>query len=184
MNEEEKAAARRASETVGFCALGVLSTTQALARTCLDNMDGADPEVVAEETLCLIAVATLRAAEVGLREKPAVAAAALPALALLPFSYSEYVVGSAMIADDDPSLAEQAEEVRRRLGRKCDFYAAQFPANQFPGPHALGDKMPFWMGRVSPPGLPQTPIERLGALGLAGVLQTHLQVVLAFCRRP
>ena len=57
------------------------------------------------------------------------------------------------------------------------------PAGQFPGERALEEKLPLWMGRVSGPGLPEMPAERLGRLGLAADLLTHLKVVLAFARK-
>jgi hypothetical protein len=73
--------------------------------------------------------------------------------------------------------------VYARLARKAEFYAVHLPPGRFPGPHALGDKLPLWMGRVSPPGLPTTPDARLAELGLVDVLAVHARLVLAFARR-
>src|SRR5690625_2557187 len=52
-----------------FATLGILGTTQELAQVSVRGMAGADPEVVAEETLSLVSVTTARAAEVGRSEE-------------------------------------------------------------------------------------------------------------------
>ena len=166
-----------------FATLGALGVTQDLARLALAGIDGADPELVAEETLCLVATATARAADVGLRSAPDVAGAAVPALLGLPFTYRDYLVGGAIIAQDDPALLDGNEEVHGRLERKQQFYAVHLPPHQFPGERALGEKMGLWMGRISPPKLPETPTERLAKLDLVPTLLTHLKLVLAFGRR-
>lgn len=180
---EEQAVPERAARVVAFATLGVLGTTQDLARATLQSIEGADPELVAEETLCLVATATARAAEVGLREEPAAAAAAVPSLLDLPFLYRDYLIGGAMILQEDPALAETGREVHGRLQRKREFYTIHLPPNQFPGERALTDKMELWMGRVSPPGLPESPVERLAKLDLTPTLLTHLRLVLAFGRK-
>ncbi len=177
------AAPRRVADFATFATLGVLGTTQDLARTVLSRIDGAEQELVAEETLCLVATTTARAAEVGLRARPALSAAAVPALLELPFTYRDYLIGGAMLTRKDASLVEASEEVYARLSRKRDFYGVHFPKDQFPGQHALSDKMALWMGRVSPPKLPETPQKRLEKLGLVTTLLTHLKLVLASARR-
>lgn len=166
-----------------FCSLGALNVTQELAGAILRDIEGADPEVVAEETLCLVAVVTLRAAQAGLRESPE-AAAAEPVLAALPYAYRRYLTGLDMLDRNDPSLADPAsvEAVDRRLQRKQRFYEGQFPEATFPGEEMLTNGMEFWMGRVSPPKLPETPSVRLRKMGLAGLLEAHLRVIGAYCR--
>ncbi len=166
-----------------FATLGALGTTQDLARTILGSLDGADQELVAEETLCLVATTTARAAEVGLREAPDLSTAVVPSLLELPFTYRDYLIGEAMLTSHDTSLADGSEEVYQRLTRKQEFYTAHFPQNQFPGEHALGEKMALWMGRVSPPKLPEAPQERLEKLDLVPRLLTHLKLILASGRR-
>ena len=173
----------RIAQFTTFATLGALSATQDLARLTLAHLEGADPELVAEETITLVATATARAAEVGLRAEPAVAAAVVPALLDLPFTYRDYLIGGAMLVQEDATLADAREEVHQRLQRKHAFYTVHLPADQFPGERALNDKMALWMGRVSPPGLPESPIDRLGRLGLVPTLLTHLKLVLAFGRR-
>jgi hypothetical protein len=146
-------------------------------------MEGADSELVAEETLCLVATATARAAEVGLEDEPDHEPPIVRTLLDLPFTYRDYLIGKAMVADDNPGLSEMADEVHERLQRKREFYLTHLPEGQFPGPRALGDKMELWMGRVSPPKLPETPQERLESLGLVSPTVAHLKLVLAYGRR-
>jgi hypothetical protein len=43
--------------------------------------------------------------------------------------------------------------------------------------------MELWMGRVSPPKLPETPQERLESLGLVEPTVAHLKLVLTYGRR-
>lgn len=175
----------RTTALLAFATLGTLTTTQALAGQALAAMQDAapDPEQVAEETLTLVATATARAVEVGLRETPARAAAVVPALLDLPLTYREYLVGGAMLAQQDATLFDQNQAVFQRLQRQRSFYTVHLPPGQFPGERALGDKLPLWMGRISPPGLPETPTDRLGRLGLLPVLLTHLRLVLGYCKQ-
>ena len=70
-----------------------------------------------------------------------------------------------------------------RLQRTCDFYRVHLPAHQFPGERMLQEKLPLWMGRISPPRLSESPTARLERLNVAEVLLTHLKLVLAFMRR-
>jgi hypothetical protein len=171
---------------VSFATVGALGLVQDLTHAVLESigdMEGADPELVAEETLCLVSTATARAAEVGLQDEPEHAPVVSRALLGLPFTYRDYLVGTSMIADDNPGLSKVAEQVRSRLQRKREFYLTHLPSGQFPGPHALGDKMELWMGRVSPPKLPESPQERLATLGLVNPVVTHCKLILAYGRR-
>jgi hypothetical protein len=176
----------RVSGFTAFATVGALGLTQDLTHAVLDSigdMDGADPELVAEETLCLVATATARAAAVGLEDEPEHAPPIVQTLLDLPFTYRDYLIGTAMVADENPELSAVGEEVRERLQGKREFYTIHLPEGQFPGPHALEDKMELWMGRVSPPKLPETPQERLESLGLVEPTVTHLKLVLAYGRR-
>ena len=93
-------------------------------------------------------------------------------------------MGSKRSAARMEQLRERLAEVRgARLERKRGFYATHLPEGQFPGPRALSDKMELWLGRVSPPGLPEAPQERLPKLGAVETLTTHLKLVLGFARR-
>ena len=183
MAKQQESVEKRAVRFTAFATLGTIGTTQDIARVVLSHVEEADPELVAEETLCLVATASARAAEVGLREDPAVAEAVLEMLLDLPFSYRDYLIGGAVIEQRDTSLLDANEEVYRRLKRKQEFYTVHLPENTFPGERALADKMELWMGRISPPKLPESPQERLKKLDLVSKLVTHLKLVLAFGRR-
>jgi hypothetical protein len=173
-----------AARVTAFAASAALSATQDLVRTVLPALtDAADPELVAEETLTLVATLTARAAEVGLRETPEVLQAVGPAVAEMPFLYHDYLLGVQLVAQGAEGDVEPDPSVYERLTRKAEFYAVHFPPGRFPGPHALGDKLPLWMGRISPPKLPTSPDQRLDALGLVGLLATHTRLVLAFTQR-
>jgi hypothetical protein len=176
----------RVAGFTAFATVGALGLTQDLTHAVLDSigdMEGADPELVAEETLCLVATATARAAAVGLQSEPEHAPTIVQALLDLPFTYRDYLIGKAMIAEENRDLSQVGEQVRERLQGKREFYTTHLPEGQFPGPHALGDKMELWMGRVSPPKLPETPQERLDSLGLVEPTVAHLKLVLAYGRR-
>ena len=176
----------RVAGFTAFATIGALGLTQDLTHAVLESigdMEGADSELVAEETLCLVATATARAAEVGLEDEPDHEPPIVRTLLDLPFTYRDYLIGKAMVADDNPGLSEMADEVHERLQRKREFYLTHLPEGQFPGPRALGDKMELWMGRVSPPKLPETPQERLESLGLVSPTVAHLKLVLAYGRR-
>ena len=173
-----------AARVVAFAAPAALSTTQDVVRTVRPALGtGADDSVVAEETLVLVATLTARAAETGLRQRPAALAAAGPALAEVPFLYHDYLLGAQMVAQGAEGDIEPDASVYERLDRKAAFYSVHLPPGRFPGPSVLRDKLPLWMGRVSPPRLPTNPDERLGALGIADLLAVHTRLVLAFAQK-
>ncbi|MFB6098178.1 MAG: hypothetical protein ABEK84_03530 [Salinibacter sp.] len=185
-SEDSDASLDRVARFTSFATVGALGLTQDLTHAVLDSigdMEGTDPELVAEETLCLVATATARAADVGLEDEPQHAPSVVETLLDLPFTYRNYLLGKAMVAEERPELSQMAEEVHERLQSKRQFYTTHLPEGQFPGPHALGDKMELWMGRVSPPKLPETPQERLQSLGLVDPTVAHLKLVLAYGRR-
>lgn len=176
----------RVAGFTAFSTVGALGLTQDLTHAVLESigdMEGSDAELVAEETLCLVATATARAAEVGLEDEPDHRPTIVQTLLDLPFTYRDYLLGKAMVAENNPELSEVADQVHDRLQQKRKFYTAHLPEGQFPGPHALSDKMELWMGRVSPPKLPETPQERLESLGLVDPTVAHLKLVLAYGRR-
>lgn len=184
--DDSVASLDRVARFASFATVGTLGLTQDLTHAVLESigdMEGSDPELVAEETLCLVATATARAAEVGLQDEPDRASPIVKALLDLPFTYRNYLLGKTMVAEDRPELSQVAEKVHQRLQSKREFYTTHLPEGQFPGPHALRDKMELWMGRVSPPKLPETPQERLQSLGLVDPTVAHLKLVLAYGRR-
>jgi len=185
-SHDADASPERVAGFTSFATVGALGLTQDLTHAVLESIgdiEGADSELVAEETLCLVATATARAVEVGLEDEPEHQSVLVRTLLDLPFTYRDYLIGKAMVADDRPELSEMADEVRSRLQSKREFYTTHLPEGQFPGPHALQDKMELWMGRVSPPKLPETPQERLESLGLVEPTVAHLKLVLAYGRR-
>lgn len=178
------AADPRAARVTAFASLGTLSTTQDLVRTVLPLLtDAANPELVAEETLSLVATVTARAAEVGLQNADTLAESVGSVLLEAPFLYHDYLLGGHLIAEGGEGEVEVDQSVYERLGRKMEFYGVHFPVGRFPGPRALGDKLPLWMGRISPPKLPTTPGQRLGDSGLTDLITAHLRLVLAFAQR-
>lgn len=175
---------------MSFATLGVWTTTQELAACVVESIEGADADLVAQEALALVATATARAARFSLRERPELAASAEQALLDLPLSWRDYVVGGMMLEDasaseERPDLEDAAlDAAYRDLGRKLDFYGAHLPSGPMPGPSVLGEKMTLWMGRVSPPRLPEMPAARLERLGLVNVLSRHVRLVRAHGERP
>jgi hypothetical protein len=153
-----------------FATLGVITTAQQVASTVLGSVEGADAEVVAEESMALVAMATSRA----IREHPQIA----DAIGELPFAWRDYVIGGAMLRAENPEEVTQSDDDSyARIARKMAFYQAHLPLGQIPGPRLLKDKMELWMGRVSPPGLPEPPYERLAKLGLVDLVVTHVRLV-------
>lgn len=173
----------RIARFASFATIGVLSVTQEMAGVVLADVDGADPDVVAEETLCLVATATARAAEVALNDDDEAFVAISTVMLDLPFQYRDYLLGTEMLVRQDSALAQSGDEVYSRLQRKREFYQAHLPAGNFPGERALSDKMDLWMGRVSPPKLPETPTKRLKRLELLEPLLIHLKLVLAYAKK-
>lgn len=172
------------ARVTAFASAAALSTTQDLVRMTLPALGpDVDASVVAEETLVLVATVTARAAEVGLKAAPEALRAVGPALAELPLLYHDFLLGVEMIASGAEGDVEPDQSVYARLDRKAEFYTAHLPPGRFPGPRALGDKLPLWMGRVSPPGLPTSPDQRLGDLGLVNALSAHARLVLAFAQK-
>ncbi len=176
--------ASRLAGLTAFATLGALTTAQHVAGTIVASIPGADAELVAEETLAFLSVVTARS----LRQDPA-AAGALLSLAL---SFRDYMIGADMIGADmvGGGTQEGLDEITeaqaasyQRIGRKLSFYEAHLPTGRLPGPLALKDKMELWMGRVSPPGLPESPSKRLETLDLVALVDTHVKLVRAYAEQ-
>jgi hypothetical protein len=172
-----------AARVTAFATLGAMGVTQDLAHACLESMVDADPELIAEETLCLVATATARALELALEAHPDLSRSIVACVGALPHTYRDYLVGGAMIAQQKPELADANREVAQRLDHKLSFYQIHLPPGQFPGEQVLNDRMALWMGRISSPGQPDMPVARLERLALVPTLLTHLRLVLAFSRK-
>lgn len=176
-----------AARLAAFAGMAVLSTTQDLVRAVLPTLTDAtglpagDPEIVAEETLVLVATATARAVEVGARGTLAETVGA--AVLETPMLYHDLLLGAEMVAEGAEGEVEVDQTVYDRLARKAEFYATHLPVGRFPGPAALRQKLPLWMGRISPPGLPTNPDQRVSEANPEAILSTHLRLVLAFAQR-
>ncbi len=182
MSEKDRVLSRL-SRFTAFASLGVIGTTQDLARLALEHVENSDPEKVAEETLCLVAVTTARAAEVGLRQEQQISSVVVPTLLDLPFAYRDYLVGGAMITQRDTSLLDANETAYKRLQAIRSFYTGHFIENRFPAESLVRAKMESWIERYSLPSLAITPAERLEKHGFVGLLMTHLKLMLAFGRQ-
>ena len=167
-----------------FASAAALSTVQDVVRTVLPALTSqADPGLVAEETLSLVATVTARAAETGLQSRAQALAAVGPALAELPFLYHDFLLGAQVVASGGEGDVTPDQSVYERLDRKARFYGAHLAPGRFPGPSVLRDKMPLWMGRISPPKLPTSPDARLAETGVVDVVAAHARLVMAFAQR-
>jgi hypothetical protein len=155
------------ADLVSFATLGTIITAQQLSVTFIGAVSDADPELVAEEALGLVATVTARVLD----------GPASRTIIELPLLYRDYAIGGAMLEGDTLSSGGPDSDPYRKSSGTMAFYQAHFPAGQAPGREALQDKMELWMGRISPPGLPESPGERLERLGLVGVVATHLRLV-------
>ena len=165
---------------VAFASLGTMSTVQDLSAAALSSLTDGRPDLVAEETLCLVCVVSARAAAFGFRERTPLAHAAAEVLLELPFTWRDYHVAAEMLTHGAGEPPEAAEVIYDRLQRKMEFYGVHFAPGAMPGEHALVDKMPLWMGRVSPPGLHEMPDARIERMGLVGVLARHARLIREF----
>lgn len=165
-----------------FATAGAFQLTQEMAGRVAAEVPGADGALLAEETLALVSVVTARAVEAS---APAMSAVA-DTLRALPDLVRDYFVGAAVLADPDNAgpRVHAAGLDRERVARKAAFYEAHFPAGQFPGPTALAEKLPLWLGRVSGPGLPEPPDARVARMDLAADVLVHLRLVRSFVRQP
>jgi hypothetical protein len=179
----------RTAWITAFVAAGVVTTVQELATLVLCDIEGVDPNLVAEETLCLVALSSARAVQAASDGSASLSAVstvgieqAASAILDLPFLYRDYVVGGAIIEDSDRDV-DGDQLVYHRLARARAFYSVHFLPGEYPAPQVVEDKMALWMGRVSPPRLHELPVERLQRLKLAPRLNTHLRLVLEFARQ-
>ena len=161
-----------------FTSIGLVTTTQEVATAALEAMPEADPELVAEETLCLVSVAAARTIGAATDSEGRLAEAVMAA----PFLYRDYMIGTAMLATDRPVGESAGAEVGRRLEKKVAFYASHLPVGQAPGDAVMREKMLLWMGRISPPKMPDTPEDRLDRIGVTSRVSRFLRLVGAHIR--
>jgi hypothetical protein len=162
---------------LAFASLGVLSTAQQLASRVLSDIVSADPDRVAEETLTLVAVASAFSLSTGTR------AGLKSAILDLPILYRDYLAGGLVVRGEMDEDAVRARVADDRMQRKRSFYEAHFNPPGGPSQTGLRDKMGLWMGRISPPGLEELPMDRLDRLQLVDVLDVHLRLLRAYAQR-
>lgn len=161
-----------------FTSIGLVTTTQEVAAAVLQAMPEADPELVAEETLCLISVATARTIEAVDEGEGSLSEAFMAA----PFLYRDYMIGTAMLASGQNAGEAAGAQVGRRLEKKMAFYASHLPGGQAPGDGVVREKMLLWMGRISPPKMPDSPEDRLERIDVASRVARFLRLVGAHIR--
>ncbi len=162
-----------------FTTLGLFSVSQELSGIAMVHLTDADPEMVAEESLSLAATATARAIEATSSTGQDVLS---ESLLLAPFLYRDYLVGSAMLESDDAGHAERGAEIGKRLERKIAFYGTHLQKATLPTGSVLKNAMLLWMGRISPPGMPTGPEERLAASGAVDRMSAHVRLIAAHIR--
>lgn len=161
-----------------FTTLGLFSVSQELSGMVMAHLEGADPELIAEESLSVAATATARAIEATSASQSALSESIL----LAPFLYRDYLVGTAMLEADDTSQADRGVEIGKRLERKIAFYGTHLPRATLPSGSVLKNAMLLWMGRISPPGMSTGPEQRLDASGAVDRLQAHIRLTAAHIR--
>jgi len=161
-----------------FSTLGVFSLAQELSGLAMALLDGADAELVAEECLCLVSVATARAIEATSPQERDL----WESLLVTPFLYRDYLLGSVMIESDDAAQAQAGSVIGERLERKAAFYAVHLPAATLPTGSILYNVMLLWMGRISPPRMTTGPEERLEKIRGQEKLESHIRLVAAYVR--
>lgn len=177
---------RPVADITSFATLGAVTVAQECARAVLGTIEGADPQVVVEETLALVAVATARAFSEGFSGSDEMRQAVGDVVLRIPLAYRDYLAGIEMLNAEGSglgSIPDVSTAIGERVGRKLSFYAAHLPDGSFPTQRMLAEKMELWMGRVSPPRLPDSPSARLDRLELVPVLRTHMRLVRAYARK-
>ena len=162
-----------------FTTMGILAVTQELSGLALSEMSEAKPELVAEETLCLLSAATARVVESLDPTFPDLGSSTM----MTPFLYRDYLIGTAMLESGDLSKGEEGVLVGERLERKMAFYTAHLVSGEYPMGSNLRNVVLMWMGRISPPGMPSGPEARVDAMGAMDKLACHLKLVAAHIRQ-
>ncbi len=164
------------NECIVFAVIGTVALVQDLLGAASRYVKGMDPEAAAEETLCLAAQLTLCAAVEG----GADAVRMKRVMRGIPVMYLDYALGAAAAKQMDAALLDERPAILSRISRSQTFYAKQMPENRNLGERHLREKLELWMGRISPPELPDKPIERVQCMGVGEVVRTHMLLIKAF----
>ena len=165
---------------VSFASIGVFTTVQEVSMRAATAVDGVDADLLAEETLCLVSVATARAVAAAAASHPEIARTTAGTLLEFPWSWRDYLLGRLSLGEDATSTTATGAEVGARIERKLAFYAVHFVEGQMPSESIVRDKMLLWMGRISPPGLPDSPESRLERSDLVAPLRDHIRLVASY----
>lgn len=165
---------------MSFATIGAWQLVQDLASRAMAVMPTASPSEVAEETLALISVASAGTLASVFDQAPEVASAITSTTTEWPFLYRDYLIadlkGQGALTD---ALIQEEGEATARLERTLSFYGAHLP-KAMPGPSLLSEKLPLWMGRISPAKLSTTVEARLTEIDATGLVSRHVRVIRAF----
>ncbi|MDA1028863.1 MAG: hypothetical protein O3B41_07420 [Bacteroidetes bacterium] len=168
-----------AAQPAIFSTLGILSVSQEISGLALSIMNSAEAELVAEESICLLAVASARTVEAIAPEEADLASS----LMIAPFLYRDYLIGAAMVESGDHGRGEEGVRIGERLERKIAFYAAHLRAGELPTGSVLKNAMLLWMGRISPPRMPSGPEDRLDEIEATAKVSCHLKLIAAHLKQ-
>lgn len=166
---------------MSFATIGAMTVVQDLIEAAQVHVTNADPELVSEETLCLVSTATARSI-CGIGAPKSIADPASSALLNVPFSYRDYLLGFSLLVDGDQGVPDRSELIGSRIDAKMAFYSAHLEDRVYPLQRAIENILLLWMGRISPPGLPDSPEARLGGTGATDLLTRHLRLIASFVR--
>ena len=171
--------AQRSAQIGTFSSLGALTVTQELSGRIRQFYPDFDEELVAEETLCF--VASVSAFSIRSSADNAIGTGAASALDDLPYTYRDYVLGQLILADSSSVSDGLSGEIGSRLGRKLNFYHSQLSAGLRPNVETgLSSLAVLWMGRISQPGRPESPDERVKQLEVVDILLRHMTLLTSF----
>ena len=161
---------------VVFASIGTVALVQDLLGEASRHVHGMDPANAAEDTLCLAAQLTLCAAVEG----GADIACLKRVVRNIPAMYLDYALGNAAARQKNAALLDERPAILSRISRCQAFYAEQLPDCRPIGTRQLREKLEIWMGRISPPGLPDKPIDRIERMTIQEVARTHMLLIKAY----
>lgn len=171
---------RTAAEVATFISTGILTTVQQILGTALTEIAGADPDLVAEETLSMVSVLTARQVAGVLEGHSPLEAALVPVLREIPNTYYDYLVGTSVVHHGE--AAAGTDRAYDRLDRKRQFYERQAEGG-VGSVQGITSVLRDWLLRISPPSAPGVPSLDVEAAGVEAALEVHLMLVEAYTRR-
>ena len=162
-----------------FATVAAITLVQDLLAEAKGQMRGMDAARAVEDTLCLAAQVTYCAGEEGGADAVRMANVTKS----IPVGYLDYAMGVAAAREGDVALLEERTSILSRIERNQLFYAQHLPDSQHLSRQQLQEKLELWVGRISPPGLPDKPIDRLQRMAAEEVIRAHMLVVRAKCQQ-